>query len=105
MAELQGILGNNLRRYRELRGWSQAELAAKADLSQNYVGYIERGERWPSAEILTGLASALDVPPSQLLSAPEELPVDQSKEIAIALLDRVRNAMEKASADLGLDRP
>ncbi len=41
-------------------GWSQNELAWRAGLSQQYIGYLEREMRYPSAETLKRLAIALD---------------------------------------------
>ena len=38
-------LGERLRAYRTQRGWSQEELAERADLHTTYIGQLERGEK------------------------------------------------------------
>ena len=38
-------IGKNIRKYRLIRKLRQEDLAEKADLSINYVGAIERGEK------------------------------------------------------------
>ena len=45
-------VGKNIRKYRLMRKLRQEDLAEKADLSINYVGAIERGEKTPSLESL-----------------------------------------------------
>ncbi len=37
-------LGNNLRRAREAKGWSQEDLAFKCGVHRTYVGGVERAE-------------------------------------------------------------
>jgi transcriptional regulator with XRE-family HTH domain len=55
-------LGKAIRQIRELRGYSQEELGAKANLRGNTVALIERGERGVSLDSLNDLASGLNVP-------------------------------------------
>lgn len=57
-------LGRNLAYYRRLRGYSQAELAEKLDLSEGYMGHIEAQnvDKEPSLQVLFRIAEALDVP-------------------------------------------
>lgn len=39
------IIGNNIRRYRMTKGWSQEELAFECGLHRTYIGAVERGEK------------------------------------------------------------
>jgi transcriptional regulator with XRE-family HTH domain len=46
---------------KEGRGWSQAQLAERADLDLTYISGIERGRRNPALNSLARLAKALSV--------------------------------------------
>lgn len=59
-------LGETVRRLRKDAKLTQEELAARAGLSANYVGEIERGERNPSVLALFALARGLEVLTSRL---------------------------------------
>lgn len=54
-------IGKEIRRIREGKGWSQAELAVYAGSSQPTVNQIESGKRNPSTATLVKLARALEV--------------------------------------------
>ncbi|PKM78123.1 MAG: XRE family transcriptional regulator [Firmicutes bacterium HGW-Firmicutes-15] len=56
-----------IKRYRELKGWSQSCLARKSGVSQTYISELEAGKWTPNLSILRKLASALGVPVSALL--------------------------------------
>ena len=43
------------------RGWSQEELAARANRHWTYIGGVERGERNPTLVVIADLARALGV--------------------------------------------
>jgi transcriptional regulator with XRE-family HTH domain len=58
---VRAILSNNLRKLRNRREWSQAELAKKADISVTFLSEIERGRKWPYPKTLQSLAFALGV--------------------------------------------
>jgi ribosome-binding protein aMBF1 (putative translation factor) len=53
---------NKLKREREKRGWSRAELARRASMSPSDVGKIEAGRATPYDSQLRKLAKALGVP-------------------------------------------
>jgi len=71
--EIQAVVGRNVKRYRELKGVSQEELAFQSDLHRTYVSGVERGVRNPTVAIVARLAVALGVKPAKLL----EYQVDQ----------------------------
>lgn len=54
------ILGKNIRRIREAKHLSQEELAFRISSARNYIGCIERGEKFPSLAIILDIANALD---------------------------------------------
>jgi transcriptional regulator with XRE-family HTH domain len=62
--ERQGLFGSRIRAIREAVNLSREMAAEKADINANYLGEIERGEKWPSLEIIERLAATLGVSPS-----------------------------------------
>lgn len=66
MTTLKNIFGTNVRTLRKLRGFSQAELAERADLSTDMLGRIERGQASSSFDTVEALARALTVSPAAL---------------------------------------
>lgn len=55
------LFGKRIRAVREAAGVSREVLAEKAKTTSNYLGEIERGEKWPALELISSLASALNV--------------------------------------------
>ena len=55
------ILGATLREERGRAGFSQEQLAEKAELHPNYLGRVERGEEYVSLTALVRLARALKI--------------------------------------------
>jgi transcriptional regulator with XRE-family HTH domain len=56
-----------LREERLSRHWSAYRLSKKSGVSQQMIGYMEKGLRTPSLEILLRISQALDVNLSALL--------------------------------------
>lgn len=53
-------IGANIRKVRRQKKLRQEDLAEKADLTPNYIGAIERGEKIPSVEALVSIMNALE---------------------------------------------
>lgn len=64
---IQHILGANVRRIRERKGWSQDALSEVSGLHRTYISGIERGVRNPTVAIVQRLAAALQVPIEELV--------------------------------------
>ncbi|WP_277656222.1 helix-turn-helix domain-containing protein [Seleniivibrio woodruffii] len=66
MQNFNETLGNQIRKYRKKKGFSQEKLAEKANISAKYLGEVERGEYNISASLLYDIATALEIPVSEL---------------------------------------
>ena len=53
-------VGLNLQRLRRDKGFSQEELADRAQIHQTYLSGVERGRRNPTITVLQRIAEALD---------------------------------------------
>ena len=60
-SDLRTTLGSNVKKYRTIKGFSQAKLAEMLELSPNFISEIETGKRWLSSDTLVNLAEALNV--------------------------------------------
>ena len=69
---VEAALAHNLREWRTRRGWSQVELAARADLSKGMLVQIEQSQTNPSIATLCKLANALGVALPRLVEVADE---------------------------------
>jgi ribosome-binding protein aMBF1 (putative translation factor) len=61
-------LGEKIRTAREARGLTQADLAARAQVAQAYLSYLEQDQREPSLSIAARIARELGIPLDELAS-------------------------------------
>ena len=95
--DIRVALGNNIKRLRAYRQYSQELLAEKADISVAYLSKIERGLKYPKPDILSQIAESLGVEVYKLFKtdpAPNLAPIvvhnDNTK-----LLNRLSKVMTK----------
>lgn len=65
--EVARQFGENLRRARRRADLSQEQLGSRASLHRTAIGLLERGARMPRIDTLVKLATALRIPPSELI--------------------------------------
>lgn len=70
----ENLLGRRLRRVRKMRGLNQMQLADQAHISSQTVGYCERGEGYPQANVLRDMAQVLKVSTDYLLGLKDSDP-------------------------------
>ena len=63
---MRSVFIKNLKFYRKKAGFTQERLAESIGMSSSYIGDMEARERFPSAETIDKIASALNVRPVQL---------------------------------------
>lgn len=98
----RSAFGAQLRDWRRAQGFSQLDLATRADVSQRHVSFLETGRSRPSREMVIHLGHVLDVPPREqnllLLAADHapafnETPLDELQHMA-GVLDHILEAHE-----------
>lgn len=65
--DIRKRLGQNVRRLRQEKGWSQEDYADRAGIHRTYVSDIERGFRNPTITVVEKLATPLEVEPGRLM--------------------------------------
>jgi transcriptional regulator with XRE-family HTH domain len=86
--DIKRALGQNIKHFRFHRQMSQAVLAEKADISITFLSNIERGLKYPKAQIIAQIAGSLGVGVWELFK--DEVTPADSKE----LVDRLTNDLK-----------
>lgn len=66
-SQLKEIVAENIRFFRNRKGFTQSGLSVEIQMSWNYINGIENGNGVPSLDALEKIAAALDVEPYELL--------------------------------------
>jgi transcriptional regulator with XRE-family HTH domain len=61
----QVVFGKNIRAARESANISREVAAERAEITVEYLGEIERGEKWPALRIIRSIADGLRVSPAK----------------------------------------
>jgi len=101
MASLRDILASNLKENRKKRGFSQAKLAEKANITTQYIAMIEVSSKFPTPEMMDRIAKALEIEAYELFavkSSPEGA-MELLHDTLVGNIERVvSEAVEKAIA-------
>jgi len=65
--DMRKLVGRNVKRFRQEKGWTQEKFAEKSGFPQQYISGLERGQRNPTIVTVYELAQALGVSHLDLL--------------------------------------
>src|ERR1035441_996144 len=70
--------GERIRQAREIRGWTQEQLASEINKSKSLIAQVEAGFRLPSTDVIEAVAFATQLPLAFFNDAPHlEFPVSE----------------------------
>ena len=92
---IRQTLAQNIKRFRETRNMSQADLAFDAGISIPFLSDIERGNKWPSPETIAKIARALKIESYQLFS-PSIRVNEENKELISKIINEITVAQNTA---------
>lgn len=85
-------IGRKIREFRHHCGFTQEELAFRADISSVYLRQIEKDISNPTVSTVLKLCKALSIQPSELFELEKPLPLSSTEEQIIAFLsDKTEN--------------
>jgi transcriptional regulator with XRE-family HTH domain len=96
-SDLRAIFGENLKKYRTIKGFSQAKLAEILDISPNFISEIETGKRWVSSDTLVNFAEVLGVEAYEFLKLQHE-PGNELSEFIQSYTGKAASAATEAVA-------
>jgi DNA-binding XRE family transcriptional regulator len=102
---VEAALAHNLREWRARRGWSLAELAARAGVSKGMLVQIEQSQTNPSIATLCKLANALGVALPRLVEVADEPVIRRVTRAEVAWLWRGRGKGSAAGLVGGIEAP
>jgi len=97
---LKKIVGENIRSIRKIKGFSQNEAAQRAGFTPSYWGYLERGQKNPSLELIEKVAAVLGVEPVWLLVDPSAKGVHSQSLQLLNIISSMRDNSERFIYDV-----
>jgi len=98
MTNIRELLGSNIKAYRRNLGISQEKLAETINMATNYLGLIESGKKFPSADMIERIAGALGKDTTALFSI-NPLQRDWKEHILIKMSDLIDQELAAAKRE------
>jgi len=93
-------LGQRLRQVRKDKGLTLQEIAEQSGVNGSYIGRVENGERFPSANILRKLAEPLGFSEAEILKLAGYLSPDATDDRIAKFKEAMRGEIHVAMANL-----
>lgn len=102
MNEIGQIIGERIKQLRKERGWSQEELAHRANINRTYIGELERGEKNATIDSLAKVVNALETTFEELFRYIQPSSENKDNNILPVLINRL-NALSFEEQKVMLD--
>lgn len=89
------LVGLRIKKHRHLLKMTQEQLAEKAELSSNYIGLIENGQKKPSLESFIKIINAFDLSADELLVDVVDKPCSNTASELSFKLEQLPNKKQK----------
>jgi transcriptional regulator with XRE-family HTH domain len=99
---LKQVFIANLKKFRKKEGFTQMKLAELCDTSPSYIGEIEIGRKFPSAEMIEKLANTLKIAPYHLFKNNADRNENPESESVYPLLPKSMKAEIMGKIDLSI---
>lgn len=93
MSDIAKLIGGRIRNLRKEKGWSQEELAHRANIGASYMGAIERGEISTTVDSLEKIACAFEITFEDLFRHLQPSTAENKGNTTLALLLNKLNKM------------
>lgn len=99
MGKIKTVVGDNIRRLRRERGWTQAYVAENLRITAPFLTMVESGQRGMSLELIESLGELFGVPVSSFFVSHESEITELSRQELSALKKRLTLKMTKVIED------
>ena len=99
MGQIKKILGDNIRRLRISRGWTQVYLADILELTPSFFTLVESGQRGMSLEVIEATANVFNVPVASLFIG-HDLVQDESDVKPLLRNSELQSLRQKLSEEI-----
>lgn len=99
MGKIKTVVGDNIRRLRRERGWTQAYVAENLGITAPFLTMVESGQRGMSLELIESLGELFGVPVSSFFVSHESKITELSRQELSALKKRLTLKMTKVIED------
>lgn len=87
--DIKKILGQNVKKYRKALGLTQMKFAELLNVDQKHVSFIESGNSFPSAGLMTKIAENLNITPKNLFETEVIFSKEQLKENILYIINNI----------------
>jgi transcriptional regulator with XRE-family HTH domain len=95
MARLGKVFAQNLKKKRRQCGFTQAQLAEKADVSTHHIGMIELSRNYPTMELVERLADALNIEIYELFVEDPPPPNEELEQLRQEIKDDMKQMLDE----------